>query len=108
MLSLEEVRALEKGNVVNCVIDGIKTQIVCADNTKDLMTILDLEDEKECGECRHCEECESIFDAGTGWCFNKKSEWYLRRVSLSGYKCNEFEKKNKDAAQKISTNILRE
>ena len=52
ILTLEELRTLEKGNVVNCNVNGIKTQIVCADNTKDLITILDLEDAKENKQCR--------------------------------------------------------
>lgn len=47
IISLEELRTLEKGNVVNCNIDGIKTQIVCADDIKEAITILDLEENKK-------------------------------------------------------------
>lgn len=44
ILTLEELRTLEKGNVVNCNVNGIKTQIVCADDIKEAIIILDLEE----------------------------------------------------------------
>lgn len=47
ILSLEELRSLEKGYVVNYTVNGIKTQIVCADDIKEAITILDLEENKE-------------------------------------------------------------
>lgn len=47
ILTLEELRSLEKGNVVNCTVNGIKTQIVCTDDIKEAITILDLEENKQ-------------------------------------------------------------
>lgn len=46
IISLEELRTLENGYVVNCNINGIKTKIVCADDFKEAITILDLEENK--------------------------------------------------------------
>lgn len=47
ILSLEELRQLEKGYVVSCRCGGVKTQIVCADNVKDAITMIDMEKEAE-------------------------------------------------------------
>lgn len=41
MLTIDELRSLEKGNVVNCNFNGIKTQIVCADDIKEAITIIE-------------------------------------------------------------------
>lgn len=46
ILSLEELRDLEKGKVVKCETHGVPTKIVCTDSFQDLITLLEIDEKK--------------------------------------------------------------
>jgi len=47
ILSLEELRDLEKGKVLNVECRGIKTKIVCTDSFQDALALLELSEIEE-------------------------------------------------------------
>ncbi len=47
ILSLEELRDLEKGKVLNVECRGIITKIVCTDSFQDALTLLELSESEE-------------------------------------------------------------
>lgn len=46
MLSLDELRKLERGEVVTCECRGRNTKIVCTDSFRDAITMIELEENK--------------------------------------------------------------
>lgn len=47
IISLEELRDLEKGKVLNVECRGIKTKIICTDSFQDALTLLELSESEE-------------------------------------------------------------
>ena len=47
IISLEELRDLEKGKVLNVECRGIKTKIVCTDSFQDALTMIELSESEE-------------------------------------------------------------
>ena len=56
IISLEELRDLEKGNVLNVECCGTKTKIICTDSFQDALTLLELsesEDKEKPGKLKY-------------------------------------------------------
>jgi hypothetical protein len=47
ILSLEELRDLEKGKVVKCETKGVPTKIICTDSFQDAIALLEIDEKKE-------------------------------------------------------------
>lgn len=50
ILSLEELRDLEKGKILKCETHGVPTKIICADSFQDAITLLEIAENREAEE----------------------------------------------------------
>ena len=46
ILSLEELRDLEKGKIIKCETHGVPTKIICTDSFRDAITLLEIDEKK--------------------------------------------------------------
>ena len=47
ILSLEELRDLEKGKILKCETHGVPTKIICTDSFQDVITLLEMDEKRE-------------------------------------------------------------